>query len=102
MVLTVSVAVTGFELVTFTGLVAPKVTVGGYRAPAGIEATTAVSATTPLKPPEGATVTVDVFPWVPPALIVTAVPERLKPAITGLVTTTEALPVPVANSESPE
>ena len=74
----------------FTGLVEPKLRVGGSTAPLGLEVTAAVSATLPVKPPDGVTVMVEVFPVVAPAVTVTAVPVIVKPG--GPVTVTEACP----------
>jgi hypothetical protein len=73
----------------FTGLVEPKLKVGGYWAPDGLEVMAAVSATLPMKPPAGVTVIVEVFPVVAPGATVTAV---LVKANEGLVTVTEAVP----------
>ena len=75
----------------FTGLVEPKLKVGGSTAPLGLEVTAAVSATLPVKPPDGVTVMVDVFPVVAPAVTVTAVLVIAKPAVPP-VTVTEACP----------
>ena len=55
----VRVAVPGVVNVMLTGLVAPKLRVGGYCAPAGLAVMAAVSATVPTKPLAGVTVTVD-------------------------------------------
>lgn len=49
----VSVAVPGFEPVMLTGLVEPKLKVGGYCAPAGPEVTSAESVTLPVEPSPG-------------------------------------------------
>jgi hypothetical protein len=88
-VLMVSVAVPAVAPVILTGLVEPKLNVGGYWAPDGLEVIAAVSATFPVKPPAGVTVIVDVFPVVTPGVTVTAV---LLKANEGLVTVTEAVP----------
>jgi len=64
--------------VMLTGVVVPKLKVGGYTAPLGLEARTAVRATLPVKPPEGVTVIVDAFPEVAPGATVTAVPLTVK------------------------
>jgi hypothetical protein len=83
--------------VIFTGLVEPKLKVGGYCAPDGLEVMAAISATLPVKPPAGVTVIVDVFPVVAPGATVTAVPLNAKE---GLVTDTEAVPeAPVYTEE---
>ena len=60
--------------VMLTGVIEPKLKVGGYCAPAGLEVMVAVSATLPVKPPLGVTVTVDVFPVVAAGMTETAVP----------------------------
>jgi len=65
--------------VTLTGLVAPKLKVGGFTTPAGLEVMAAVSITSPVKPPEGVTVIVEVFPVDAPGKTVTAVPLITKP-----------------------
>jgi hypothetical protein len=101
-VVTVSVAVPALDPVMFTGLVVPKVTEGAFWAPAGADAIAAVSVTLPTKPPEGVTVTVDVFPCVAPAVRVTGVPDRVNAGVTGAATTTDALPAAGVKSESPE
>jgi len=62
----VSVAVPATVPVMLTGVVEPKLRVGGYWAPAGLEVTAAVRATLPVKPPAGVTVIVYVFPLVAP------------------------------------
>ena len=61
-----------------TGVVEPKLRVGRSCAPLGLEVTAAVRATLPVKPPEGVTVIVEVFPVETPALTVTAVPVIVK------------------------
>jgi hypothetical protein len=86
----VRVAVPAAVPVMLTGLVEPKLRVGGSCAPLGPEVTAAVSATLPVKPPDGVTVMMDVFPVVAPAVTVTAVPVIVKPG--GAVTVTEACP----------
>ena len=57
-----SVAVSAEALVMLTGVVEPKLTVGGSCAPAGLDVIVAVSATLPVNPPLGVTVIVD---WLP-------------------------------------
>ena len=57
-----------------TGLVDPKLNVGRYCAPAGLEVTAAVNNTLPVKPLAGVIVIVDVFPLVAPGVTVTPVP----------------------------
>ena len=75
------------------GLVEPKLKVGGYWAPVGLEVTAAVSTTLPVKPPAGVTVMVDVFPVAAPGVIETAVPLIVTPGFTAVVTVTGAVPV---------
>ena len=86
-----SVAVPAVAPVMSTGLVEPKLRVGGSTAPLGLEVTAAVNVTSPVKPLAGVTVMVEVFPVVAPAVTVTAVPVIVKPAV-PLVTVTEACP----------
>lgn len=75
----VRVAVPEVVLVMLTGLVEPKLSVGGSTAPVGLVAMSAVSATLPVKPLAGVTVTLDVFPVVAPGVeTVTAVPLTVK------------------------
>jgi hypothetical protein len=61
--------------VIFTRLVEPKLRVGRFVAPAGLDVIAAVSVTSPVNPADvdGVTVMVDVFPLVAPAVNVTAV-----------------------------
>jgi hypothetical protein len=77
-----------------TGLVEPKLRVGAYCALAGLEVTAAVSVTLPVKPPEGVTVMLEVFPVVAPAATVTAVPVTV-PAGVALFTVRVTLAVAV-------
>ena len=72
------VAVPAVVPVMLTGLVEPKLRVGGYCAPVGLEVAEAVSATLPVKPPAGVRVTVEVLPVVAPGLRVIAVPLTVK------------------------
>jgi hypothetical protein len=74
----VSVAVPAEAPGMLTGLVEPRLKVGGYWAPVGLEATAAASTTLPVKPLTGVTVTVEVFPLVAPEIRVTAVPLTVK------------------------
>ena len=76
-----------------TGLVEPKLNVGGCCAPPGLEVIAAVSGTVPVKPPAGVTVIVEVFPVVAPAATVTGVPviEKLGVPVTVTVAWPEAL-----------
>jgi hypothetical protein len=75
----VNVAVPAPVPVMFTGLVDPKLNVGGLIAPFGPDVIAAVSVTLPVNPFVGVTVIVEVFPVVAPAVTVTAVPAILKP-----------------------
>lgn len=84
-VVTVRVAVTLPVPVIATGLVAPKLTVGRYCAPAGLDVTVAESATSPVKPAIGVSVTVDVLPVVAPGVTERAVPLTVKVGV-GAVT----------------
>ena len=77
---------------TGTELLGLKLKVGGYCAPLGPEVTAAVSVTSPMKPPVAAMVTVEVFPVVAPAGMVTGVPVILKPIAGEFVTTIMAPP----------
>src|SRR5450631_1708020 len=78
-VLTESVAVPVVVSVILTGLVEPKLNVGRYWAPDGLEVIAAAKTTLPVKPPSGVNVMVDVFPLVAPRAMETPVPlsERL-------------------------
>jgi len=84
----VSVAVPAAGPVMPTGVVEPKLSVGRYWAPAGLDVMVAVSATLPVKPPLGVTVIVDVFPVVAPFAILTAAPLIVKLGLTTVVTVT--------------
>ena len=91
---TVRVAVAGPAAVMLTGLLVPKLNVGRYCAPEGLDARVAVRVTLPVNPPAGVTVTVEVFPAVVPgALMVTAVPPTVNDGGGGggAVTTTEVV-----------
>ncbi len=83
------VAVPAAVPVMLTGLVEPKLTVGGLCAPFGLVVTAAVSATLPVKPPAGVTVIVDIA--IGPGVTVTAVPVIAKLGVAA-VTVTEAVP----------
>ena len=83
----------------FSGLVAPKLNVGGYTAPVGLEVTTAVRTTTPAKPPDGVTVMVELFPVVAPGVTLTAEPLTAIPG--GTVTTIGTVPVFALSFASP-
>jgi hypothetical protein len=83
----VRVAVPALAPEMFTGVVEPKLKVGRYAAPDGLEVIAAVSATLPVKPLAGVTVIVEVFPVVAPgAEMVTAVPLTVKVGVAGIVT----------------
>jgi hypothetical protein len=93
-VVIVRVAVPAPWAVMDNGLVEPKLTVGGFWAPLGLEVIVAVSATLPVKPPTDVTVTVEVFDVVAPgAEIVTAVSLIVK---LGGIAVTDTDPVPEA------
>ena len=72
------VAVWTPEPVSVTGLVEPKLRVGGYWAPVGLEVTEAVKTTLPVKPPVGVTLIMEVLPEVAPGKTLTDVPVRVK------------------------
>ena len=74
--------------VMFTGVVEPKLRVGRFTAPAGLEEMAAVSATLPVKPPLGITVIVDVFPLVAPGVTLITVPLTVKLGVVAVVTLT--------------
>jgi hypothetical protein len=82
----VSVAVPAVVPVILTGVVEPKLSVGRYWAPDGLEVIAAVSATLPVKPPLGVTVIVEVFPVVAPRDSVTDVPVTVKVTVGAAVT----------------
>ena len=83
------VAVPAAVPVMLTGVVEPKLSMGGYWAPGGLEVTEAVNPTLPVKPPAGVTVIDDVFPLVAPAATLTAVPLSVKLGAVVLVTITD-------------
>ena len=89
----VSVAVPAAVPLMFTGVVDPKLNVGRSVAPAGLDVITAVKVTSPVKPPAGVTVIIDVFAVVAPRDTLTAVPVMRKLGTTGAVTVTVAVPV---------
>jgi hypothetical protein len=91
----VRVAVPELDPVMLTGVVEPKLKVGGYWALAGADVIAAVSATLLVKPPLGVTVTVEVFPVVAPGATVTEVPLTEKLGAPDVVTDT-AVDVPDA------
>ena len=76
---TVSVAVAALLLEIVTGLVVPKLRVGGSTAPVGLAVTLALSVTLPTKAFAGVTVMVEVLPEVAPGVTVVAVPAKEKP-----------------------
>jgi hypothetical protein len=90
----VRVAVPAAVPVMLTGLVEPKLRMGRFCAPLGLEVTAAVSATLPVKPPDGVTVMVDVFPVAAPAVTVSAVPVIVKPRFSSVTVSlaTKAFP----------
>lgn len=75
----VRVAVRAEEPVMLTELVEPKLNVGRSDAPARLDVMAAVSVTSPVKPPAGVTVMVEVFPDFAPGVTVTAVPVTVNP-----------------------
>ena len=77
-VLMVRVAVPAVVPVMLTGLVVPKVRVGGYWLPVGLDVIVAVSVTLPVKPLLGERVMVEVLPVAAPGVTVTAVPLKVK------------------------
>jgi len=83
------VAVPAVAPLMFIGLVEPKLKVGGYSAPVGLDVTAAVSVTLPVKPPDGVIEIVEVLPDVAPGESETAVPVTVKLGIGA------AVPVPV-------
>jgi hypothetical protein len=85
--------------VMFSGLVAPKLKVGGYAAPAGLAVTAAVRVTLPVKPLAGVTVMVEVLPVVAPGANETAVAVTVKGAATEIEVLVAPLnPVALADS----
>jgi hypothetical protein len=91
-VVTVRVAVAVLAPLMLTGLVEPKLRVGGSCAPVGEEVTAAVNATLPVKPPRGFTLMVEVFPVAAPGATLTGVTVIVKPGGTGAVTVTDFVP----------
>ncbi len=91
LVVIVRVAVPIATPATVTGLVDPKLKVGGATAPAGPDVTAAVSPTLPVNPPTGDTETVEVFPAVAPGATETAVPVKVKAGFAAMVTVTEVV-----------
>jgi len=89
----VKLAVPAAVPVILTGVVVPKLKLGGSCAPLGPEVTSAVSATLPVKPPVGVTVMVDVFADDAPAVTDTAFPLTEKLGFTVVVTVTASVPV---------
>jgi len=74
----VNVAVPAAVPVMETGVVAPKLSVGRFTAPVGLEVTAAVNATLPVNPKLGVTVTVEALPVVVPGETETAVAGVLR------------------------
>jgi hypothetical protein len=89
----VSVAVPALAPVMLTGVVVPKLKVGGLAAPLGLEVMAGVNVTLPVNPPLGVTVMVEVSAVVAPGDRVTAVALRVKPGGVADVTVTVAVPV---------
>ena len=88
----VSVAGPAAVPLMLTGLVEPKLRVGGYRKPAGAEVIAAVSTTLPVNPPVGVRVIVEVFPAVAPGATESAVPLIVKLGGIGVVIVIEVVP----------
>jgi hypothetical protein len=85
-----------------TGLLEPKLKVGGYPAFVGLEVIAAVSAMLPIKSPVGVTVIVEVLPAVAPGDRVTGVPLRVKVGVTaGVIVSLRIFEVLAANSDVP-
>jgi hypothetical protein len=78
-----------------TGVVEPKLNVGGSTAPVGLVASAAVSAIGPVNPPDGVSVMVEVFPVAAPGATETAVPATAKLGGTVIVYCAEAAPLSV-------
>ena len=78
MVVMVRVAVPELKPVILTGVVVPKLRVGGFWLPVGLDVMAADNATIPVNPPLGVTVMVEVFPVVAPDTTETEVPEMEK------------------------
>lgn len=87
-VVMVSVAVAALAPEMLTGLLDPKLKLGGYWAPLGLDVIAALRVTLPVKPPEGVTVIVEVFPVVAPGATVTLAPLIENPGLTAVVTVT--------------
>jgi hypothetical protein len=85
-----------------TGLVEPKLTLGGSCAPAGLVVTDAVKLTLPVKPLAGVMVMVEVFPLVAPGVMETFAPPTVKVGGGGAVTMTEVVPETGLKLLSPE
>jgi hypothetical protein len=81
----VRVAIPALLPVMLAGLVEPKLRVGRYCAPVGLEAIAAVKTTAPAKPPAGVTVMANVFPVVAPRVIAIDVPPIVKLGFTAAV-----------------
>src|SRR5215469_3132625 len=81
----VIVAVAALVPPMFTGVVLPKLTVGRYCAPCGLDVTAAVRATEPVNPPPGVTVMVEVLPVVAPEARLRAVPAIAIVGFAGIV-----------------
>ena len=81
---TVKVPVPADAPVMLTGVVAPKLKVGGSMAPSGLEVTAAVRLTFPVKPPLGITLIVVVFPVVAPGELIVIAPLLVKAKVGGM------------------
>jgi hypothetical protein len=86
-VVMVTVAVAAEVPEMLTGFVDPKLKVGPYWAPFGLEVTMAENVTFPVKPPAGVTVMVEVFPVVAPGITVIGVVVRVNPGGTTVTWT---------------
>lgn len=91
-VVIVKVAVPALAPVMFTGVVAPKLIVGRFAAPVGLDVRAAVSETLPVNPFTGVMEIVEVLPVLAPAEIVTAEPLIVNPGISTAVTVTLLVP----------
>lgn len=83
-VVMVRVAVPAVVPVMVTGLVKPKLSVGGSTEPDGPVVIAAVNVTLPVKPLTGVTVIVDVLPVIEPGVTVMGVPLTLKPGLSSV------------------
>lgn len=93
-VVMVSFAVAALGPVMLTVFAEPKLKVGAFWAPAGLEVIAAVRVTLPVKPPEGVRVIMETFPVVAPAAKVTDVPATVNEA--GMTAVTDTMAVAAA------